>query len=138
MKKLARALLLAVLVTSGAALFFGQTRTNPTRDEMDAVVIVTQSRFHLGEGATVSSDGRYVAYVGDDNGLHILDVDSQESRTLLTQVAQGIDVFSHPTFDPTGTRVVFSASGGTKYYPSDIYSVNTDGTDLRKLTTSRR
>lgn len=137
MKRLARTLLLAVLVTFGAALFLGQTKSNPVRDEISAVIVVTQSRFHLGEGAIVSSDGRYVAYVGDDNGLHILDVDSQQSRTLLTQVAPGIDVFSHPTFDPTGTRVVFSASGGTKYYPSDIYSVNIDGTGLRKLTTSR-
>jgi hypothetical protein len=34
-------------------------------------------------------------------------------------------------------RVVYSASGGTRYYPSEIYSVRTDGADLRQLTVSR-
>lgn len=108
-----------------------QTLQNP-----QSVLIIKQER-HLGEGAALSADGATMVYVGAGNALHILKIDSREDHVLLKGASPGIDVFSNPSFSPDGMRVAFSASGGTWYYASEIYSVRTDGTDLRRLTVSR-
>lgn len=102
-----------------------------------SVFVMERAKTHLGEGAAISPDGHLFAYIGDDNSLHVRDLNTGQDRMLLSEVGPGLDVFAHPTFSPDETRIVFSASGGTRYYPSDIYSINTRGSDLVRLTHSK-
>jgi len=93
-----------------------------------------QSQEHLGSGASLSPDSTKIVFVGADNALHIVDIASHQDRQVLRSVGPGLDVFDNPAFSPDGKRLVFSASGGTKYYQSNIYTVRLDGTGLLQLT----
>ena len=48
----------------------------------------------------------------------------------LTAIAAGADY--HPCWGPGGTRVVFSSNRKDGHF--QLYSVNADGTDMRRLT----
>src|SRR5437660_12005937 len=109
--------------------------SSQTPQNFQRVLIIKQAR-HLGEWAAVSADGTTMVYVGADGGLHLLKIASREDHVLLME-AGGFDVFSNPSFAPDGMRVAVSASGGPWHHASEIYSVRTDGTDLRQLTVSR-
>ena len=56
---------------------------------------------------------------------------------LLKEAKPGIDVFLKSVFSSDGTRVLFSANGGTYYYPSDVYSIKIDGSSLQRLTRAK-
>ncbi len=129
-------LLLVGLISIVSLVGLSQTSSDSAADRAKVTFSISQSRSHLGEGAGISPKGKELVYVGEDNALHVVEIGTQHDRILLKEAAPGIDVFSHPSFSPNGTRIVFSASGGTRYYPSDIYSMAVDGSDLRKLTRS--
>src|ERR1700722_16353481 len=105
-----------------------------TPQNVQSVLIVKQGG-HLGDGVALSADGTTMVYVAEDRGLHLLKIASREDHVLLKE-GGGSDVFSSPSFSPDGMHVAFSASGGTMYWPSEIYSVTTDGTEVRQLTVS--
>src|SRR5918999_2039243 len=58
-------------------------------------------------------------------------------KSVLKETKPGIDVFLKPVFSSDGTRVLFSANGGTYYYPSDVYSIKIDGSSLQRLTRAK-
>jgi hypothetical protein len=126
---------MASLAVVASTLMWPRATASQTFSEMRDVLVVTQEG-HLGQGADLSPDGARMVYVGADRALHIMVVTSREDHILLKQVAPGLDVFDDPVFSPDGTRLAFCASGGTQYYPFDIYSIKIDGTGLRRLTVS--
>ena len=81
-----------------------------------------------------SPDGSYIAFVGftggqDRDQVYVMEADGS-AVTPLTDTGFGK---AGPTWSPDGTRVAFAAHSGTGYY--DIFAVNSDGSDLRQLTT---
>jgi hypothetical protein len=75
--------------------------------------VLERKNNYLGEGAAISPDGRMLVYIGGDNGLYLRDLETEQERLLLKGVGPGLDVFLNPVFSSDGTRVLFSASGGT-------------------------
>jgi len=98
-----------------------------------SVVASIDTPWHLGGGATVSPDGHSIVYVSAD-GLHLHDVIANKDRVLVPDIVSSGSVFENPQFTPDGSHVLFSVSGGTWHYPSDIYSIRLDGTGASKLT----
>ncbi len=90
---------------------------------------------HLGGGANLSPDGHLLVYVAAD-GLHLRNLATNKDTLLQREVEFGNAVFDSPMFTPNGKQVLVSVSGGTWYYPSDIYSIGIDGSGPIKLTTS--
>jgi Tol biopolymer transport system component len=59
--------------------------------------------------------------------------DGRSKRQVTSRERDGLDRASHPAVSPDGTLVAFSGFTGDR---ADIYIVNADGTNLRKLTSS--
>jgi Tol biopolymer transport system component len=59
--------------------------------------------------------------------------DDRNSRPVTSRERDGLVRASHPSVSADGTRLAFSGYTGDR---ADIYVINTDGTNLRKLTSS--
>jgi len=59
--------------------------------------------------------------------------DGRTRRQVTSRERDGLVRASHPSVSPDGTRLAFSGYTGDR---ADIYVINTDGTNLRKLTSS--
>jgi Tol biopolymer transport system component len=59
--------------------------------------------------------------------------DGRTRRQVTSRERDGLDRASHPSLSPDGTLIAFSGYTGDK---ADVYLINTDGTNLRKLTSS--
>jgi WD40-like Beta Propeller Repeat len=101
------------------------------------VFVMEREKTHLGGGAAISPDGKLLAYIGNDDGLYLHNLADGKEQLLLKEAEPGLDVFLNPVFSPDGIRVLFSASGGTRYYPSNIYSIKIDGSSLERLTQAK-
>jgi len=116
------------ILALGAALQAGSAQSI-------SVIFALRPKGHLGGGAALSHDATKIAYVGPPvplGALHVVDIASRTDRVLTRE-----GVACDPSFSPDGKRIVFSLSGGTWHYPSDIYSVRLDGTGLTQLTHSK-
>jgi hypothetical protein len=85
-----------------------------------------------------SPDGSLEAHLGARafaDGLFVKNVASGEDK-LIVKAVGSLDAFSSVTFSPDGQRLMFLAGGGTAYYPSNVMTVSTDGSDLNQLTDS--
>ncbi len=100
------------------------------------VFALERNKTHLGEGAALSPDGKRLVYIGGDNALYVHSLGSGQSQLVLRKAENGLDVLGNPTFSADGGRLLFSASGGTWYYPSNIYVVKVDGSGLARLLES--
>jgi Tol biopolymer transport system component len=128
-----------IILAFTLSTFGGELRA-ATESASQPTVIFTleQSRTYRESGACISPDAKNIVYVGaEDNALHVVELATRHDRQVLTTIDHGLDVFDDPSFSPDGNRIIFSASGGTRYYPSDIYSVQLDGAGLLQLTTSK-
>ena len=59
--------------------------------------------------------------------------DGRTRRQVTSRERDGLDRASHPSLSPDGTLIAFSGYTGDK---ADVYLINTDGTNFRKLTSS--
>jgi len=80
---------------------------------------------------TLSPDGRTAAIVADVKGTPALFVADSDGRAI--QRLQ-IGTFPYgPSFDPTGTRVLFVGAQGVDWSYSGLYAIDIDGTNLTTL-----
>jgi len=93
-----------------------------------------------------SSDGTQIVFRGDldatepsgDEEIYVIDADGTNVRRL----TDNADFDSAPVWSPDGTRIAFerAAAGtftpGTEAQEKDIYVMNADGSDVRRLTYS--
>jgi len=133
-KNISIAICTLCLAVSGILVF---SQAKPPQSGMRTVIRIDQDNSHLGGGVAISPDGRLLAWVGNDSQLHLRNIDTAQEKTLLEEAAPGLDVFSNPEFSADGKSILFSASGGTRYYPSNIFSIQLDGSGLRQLTQAK-
>ena len=82
-----------------------------------------------------AKNGEIYAAVSDSGSFQIwaFTPDGQSRRQLTFQERDGLARASHPSVSPDGTLVAFS---GVTADRADVYVINADGTNLRKLTSS--
>ena len=81
------------------------------------------------DGASLSPDGKSIAYVNRTEELWVVNVDGTEKLRLATEAMKRRD----PAWSPDGTRIVY---GSTSTYTSQgLRVVNADGTNPKRLTT---
>jgi Tol biopolymer transport system component len=88
----------------------------------------------INSAGTWSPDGQLFAFAsksGDQDVLNILDVPRDR---IVARHRLGLDAITNPSFSPDGQRIVFSGMDGGW---SDLYIVDTDGGNLRRLTEDR-
>jgi TolB protein len=109
------------------------------RIEDGSVVRLTDNEVY-DTGGRFSPDGSkivYSAFAGPDWELFVMDVDGSNKRNLTNDDK----VFnSSPAWSPDGNKIIFSASDGPgggfgSLNIINIYTINVDGTGLKKLTT---
>ena len=72
-----------------------------------------------------SPDGSRIIYAYYDYGIYQMDASGTSEEPLMTNQA------SDPAYSPSGTRIVFSSA---RDGDSDLYIMDADGTDVRRLT----
>jgi len=87
---------------------------------------------HLGLGYMPdwSPDGSRLVYIGLGNNLYVADTNGN-NRIQLTFLKDCDN--RHPVFSPDGKKIAFSSA--SPYSGVQIYVMNSDGSDLKKLTT---
>ena len=107
--------------------------------------------FPFGSGLSWSPDGRKVAFVVDRDGkpeIYVMDVDGQNASRLTRHETSKLGnrqlSVTSPAWSPDGARIAYvsgyvSRSAGTgsgkKVVERDIYVMNADGTNQKRLTT---
>jgi len=92
-----------------------------------------------GEWPSWSSDGKRIVFA-DGGGLEVMDADGSNDRHLL-----GVDFVDdagqapglpplHPVWSPDGKRIAFERGSDWESWPSEIFVMNTDGTNLHRLS----
>ncbi len=93
-----------------------------------------ESMRFLRAGMSFSPDGRYLAFsskAGERDALYIMRVEDERIVSALRLPLEGIET---PTWSPDGNRIAFTGlMGGT----SDLYMVDRDGANLKRLTDDR-
>jgi Tol biopolymer transport system component len=88
-------------------------------------VVTPRSKYEFNQDPTWSPDGKKLAYYeqGAPGFLRVFDFRSKRNRRILNEYVQ------HPSWSPTGDKIAFS-----KIADLGIYIVNSDGTDLHKIS----
>ncbi|MGD9561605.1 MAG: hypothetical protein AB7F88_04460 [Pyrinomonadaceae bacterium] len=125
----------AVLIAGFAyGLYRFLDRAEPQRSSANI-----QTRRLSGDGkgreATISPDGKFLAYIGVEGGERSISIKQIETNSGIQIAKPGeLDEFANPIFSPDGNFLYFSAESKTEQAPS-IYRVPTlGGTPTRALT----
>ncbi len=126
--------------TALAALYSGFT---VTKNQIWMKNLETGELKMLGEGSfpVISPDGKRIAYVKYDlnknktsetGTLWIMSIDGDSPKQLTNNQA---GYATHPNWSPNGEKIVFQLTKNNKP-DSDIYSINTNGENLKQHTTN--
>ena len=126
---------IAMVLVSFACVVSAATTCFGTQGGTASAGATIETTWHLGGGSTLGPDGHSIVYVSGD-GLHLRDLQTSKDVVLAHEVEGGNAVFENPRFTPDGRHVLVSVSGGTWYYPSDVYLISVDGSRASKLTLS--
>lgn len=81
-----------------------------------------------------SNDGKLIAFTGQSGGKDVLYLMDVARRDVIRRIDLPVDQVLNPSFSPDNERIVFSGlSGGV----TDLWVVNADGTDARRLNRDR-
>ena len=81
-----------------------------------------------------SPDGRQLAVTAQRRGKDVLYLIDVESPKRMKRFDLGMESITGPTWSPDGKRIVFSGNNGGI---TDLYMVNADGSELRRLTNDK-
>jgi Tol biopolymer transport system component len=76
-----------------------------------------------------SPDGKQIVYSTMSNGIYLFDVANQVARELVP--SEGNDLQFYPQWSPEGDKIFFAWD---QHGPFQIYCINTDGTNLQRVT----
>jgi WD40-like Beta Propeller Repeat len=82
-----------------------------------------------------SPTGQRIAFRSSE-GIALMNADGTGVRTLVTRASTTGNVVGAPYWSPDGQRIVFGDFGDYDFHQPRIYVVNTDGSDLRRVTTT--
>lgn len=82
-----------------------------------------------------SPDGQQIAYLSGypDADLMVMNADGSNPKQLTEGLKISLEV--QPHWSPDGTQIAFVSSVEGRFEASEIYLINTDGSNLRQLTT---
>ncbi len=81
-----------------------------------------------------SPDGQMMAFTSQRGGHDIINLMDAKSRKVFKRIDFDLDQVLSPSWSPDGKMLVFT---GLKHGLSDLYTVKSDGTDLKQLTNDR-
>ncbi len=89
---------------------------------------------YISSSAAFSFDGKMLVFAAKKSGKDdVLIVDPRNNHTL-HHIAVPLSGVTNPSFSPDGKRLVFTGLDGGI---SDLFTINIDGTDLRRLTNDK-
>ena len=128
----------------GNRIYFGSNRNDPTKNNPEIYCVksdgtelkqVTFTPNGYSTSPSISPDGKYMAFVSNRDSLtpaiFVMRLDTGGIRKVVRDPPG--EVFNYPMWSPDGTMLVFVSGltdGSTRTY---IYTVNVDGTNLRKI-----
>ncbi|MGQ0642422.1 MAG: hypothetical protein ACT4P6_16880 [Gemmatimonadaceae bacterium] len=81
-----------------------------------------------------SPDGKYLAFTAQRNGKDVLYLLDVAKRERIRRYELPLEVVLSPSFSPDGKQIVVSGNVGGL---TDLYTVNVDGTNTRRLTNDK-
>jgi len=116
---------------------------------LDSSNTVALTGYHNGYSMnypSVSRDGSLVAFASNENAdghyhVWVMNADGSNRRQLTGPdlVEHFYDSDLYPAISPDGTKITFSSNRAVEFdgaHHTELYVINTDGTNLRQLTTS--
>lgn len=88
-------------------------------------------------GIRWSPDGTRIAYIGNrekDQDLYVVNAGGGESKQLTQKTNEWDEFRWFPVWSPDSKRIAF-VSGKSDYYSDDMWLVDADGSNIRKVTT---
>lgn len=132
------------LPVTGFNLAAGDVDRDGLANSRDALLMLSYTiglwvptTLQLGEGAPVacpgtSAPGEAVVFKRNGSGIELL----AANATTPTLVPRTVPADSAPRLASSGTQIIYSCQDSVYPYYTDICSINTDGTGLRRLTTA--
>ncbi|MCW3051404.1 MAG: tolB, partial [Chthonomonadales bacterium] len=115
-------------------------------DSSNTIALTGYHNFYSMNYPTVSRDGSLIAFASNQNPSNnyhvwVMNADGSNRRELTGPdlVEHFYDKDLYPAISPDGTKIAFSSNRAVEFdgnHYTELYVINTDGTNLRQLTTS--